>query len=244
MEPCAHHGTTPPCVDAIRAAGVARVVAGSLDPNPEAQGGFERLRRRAPRSSSTTASRRGSRTRRGARGLSRSSPFVTYKAAVTLDGRVTVPGERWVSGEESRRSCTSCAPPRTRSRSGWGRCGSRTHVSMPATSARHASRVGSHSAADRSRRFRARAPQRPARGGAPLARDRGRPVALARGRPHTRRRVPRGRARRQAAPLRRTDALRRRPARRARSRESASALQLTSRQVGDDVLLEAYLREP
>ena len=44
MEPCAHHGTTPPCVDAILAAGVARVVAGSLDPNPEAAGGLARLR--------------------------------------------------------------------------------------------------------------------------------------------------------------------------------------------------------
>src|SRR5688500_14551370 len=38
MEPCAHHGTTPPCVDAIVAAGVSCVVAGSLDPNPKAGG--------------------------------------------------------------------------------------------------------------------------------------------------------------------------------------------------------------
>ena len=43
MEPCAHHGTTPPCVDAVLAAGIARVVAGSRDPNPEAAGGLERL---------------------------------------------------------------------------------------------------------------------------------------------------------------------------------------------------------
>src|SRR4029077_11766497 len=44
MEPCAHHGTTPPCTEAILAAGVARVVVGSRDPNPEAAGGVERLR--------------------------------------------------------------------------------------------------------------------------------------------------------------------------------------------------------
>ena len=44
MEPCAHHGTTPPCTEAIVAAGVAKVVVGSRDPNPEAAGGVERLR--------------------------------------------------------------------------------------------------------------------------------------------------------------------------------------------------------
>ena len=44
LEPCAHHGTTPPCTDAIVAAGVERVVFGAHDPNPEAAGGAERLR--------------------------------------------------------------------------------------------------------------------------------------------------------------------------------------------------------
>ena len=44
LEPCAHHGTTPPCADAILAAGVDRVVFGAPDPNPEAAGGAERLR--------------------------------------------------------------------------------------------------------------------------------------------------------------------------------------------------------
>src|SRR5262249_47797491 len=44
MEPCAHWGTTPPCTEAAIAAGVACVVAGSRDPNPEAAGGLERLR--------------------------------------------------------------------------------------------------------------------------------------------------------------------------------------------------------
>ena len=103
MEPCAHHGTTPPCVDAIVAAGVARVIAGSLDPNPEAGGGIERLRERgvdAELADSFEARRQNEAWRTW---VSLGRPFVTYKAAVTLDGRVTVPGERWVSGEESRR---------------------------------------------------------------------------------------------------------------------------------------------
>ena len=103
MEPCAHHGTTPPCVDAVLAAGIARVVAGSLDPNPEAGGGLERLRERGVETEldeSVAAHRQNEAWRTW---VSLRRPFVTYKAAVTLDGRVTVPGERWVSGEESRR---------------------------------------------------------------------------------------------------------------------------------------------
>jgi diaminohydroxyphosphoribosylaminopyrimidine deaminase / 5-amino-6-(5-phosphoribosylamino)uracil reductase len=103
MEPCAHHGTTPPCVDAVLAAGIARVVAGSLDPNPEAGGGLERLREQGVETEldETVAAHRQNEAWRTWVSLRR--PFVTYKAAVTLDGRVTVLGERWVSGEESRR---------------------------------------------------------------------------------------------------------------------------------------------
>jgi diaminohydroxyphosphoribosylaminopyrimidine deaminase/5-amino-6-(5-phosphoribosylamino)uracil reductase len=103
MEPCAHHGTTPPCVDAVLAAGIGRVVAGSLDPNPEAGGGLERLREQgveAELADSFEARRQNEAWRTWA---SLGRPFVTYKAAITLDGRVTVPGERWVSGEQSRR---------------------------------------------------------------------------------------------------------------------------------------------
>jgi diaminohydroxyphosphoribosylaminopyrimidine deaminase/5-amino-6-(5-phosphoribosylamino)uracil reductase len=103
MEPCAHFGTTPPCVDAIVAAGIARVVAGSRDPNPEAGGGVERLLEQGVEVEvvdSPDARRQNEAWRVW---VAEGRPFVVYKAAVTLDGRVAVPGARWVSGEESRR---------------------------------------------------------------------------------------------------------------------------------------------
>jgi diaminohydroxyphosphoribosylaminopyrimidine deaminase / 5-amino-6-(5-phosphoribosylamino)uracil reductase len=100
LEPCDHHGSQPPCVAAVIGAGIAKVVVGAKDPTRD---GIARLREagievelvdlweaRVQNEAWLTWARLG-------------RPFVTYKAAVTLDGRMTIPGERWVSGEESRR---------------------------------------------------------------------------------------------------------------------------------------------
>ena len=103
MEPCAHHGTTPPCTEAILAAGVARVVAASRDPNPEARGGLERLREAGLDVELDDRFAARAQNEAWRTWVAEGRPFVTFKAAVTLDGRVTVPGSRWVSGEESRR---------------------------------------------------------------------------------------------------------------------------------------------
>ena len=100
LEPCDHHGSQPPCTDAIVRAGVMKVVVGAQDPTRD---GVARLREagvdvdvldlweaRVQNEAWLTWARLG-------------RPFVTYKAAVTVDGRMAVPGERWVSGEESRK---------------------------------------------------------------------------------------------------------------------------------------------
>jgi diaminohydroxyphosphoribosylaminopyrimidine deaminase / 5-amino-6-(5-phosphoribosylamino)uracil reductase len=104
LEPCSHHGETPPCANAVVEAGVARVVVGAVDPNPKVDGrGLERLRA-ADVEVDVLDSWEARVQNEGWRvWISRGRPFVTYKVAMTLDGRVTVPGSRWVSGEESRR---------------------------------------------------------------------------------------------------------------------------------------------
>jgi diaminohydroxyphosphoribosylaminopyrimidine deaminase/5-amino-6-(5-phosphoribosylamino)uracil reductase len=103
MEPCAHHGTTPPCTEAILAAGVARVVVGSRDPNAEAAGGIERLREAGVDVDLVDSFDARAQTEAWRTWVIRQRPFVTLKIAATLDGRVAVPGERWISGEKSRR---------------------------------------------------------------------------------------------------------------------------------------------
>jgi diaminohydroxyphosphoribosylaminopyrimidine deaminase / 5-amino-6-(5-phosphoribosylamino)uracil reductase len=82
---------------------VARVVVGALDPNPKAAGGVERLRAAGVEVEvvDSVEARRQNEAWRTWVALGR--PHVTYKAAIALDGRVAVPGRRWVTGEESRR---------------------------------------------------------------------------------------------------------------------------------------------
>ena len=103
MEPCGHHGSTPPCTEAVLAAGIGRVVAASLDPNPDARGGLEVLRAAGVDAELEDRFEARAQNEEWRTWVSEGRPFVTYKVAVTLDGRVALPGERWVSGEDSRR---------------------------------------------------------------------------------------------------------------------------------------------
>ncbi|HVW88542.1 MAG TPA: bifunctional diaminohydroxyphosphoribosylaminopyrimidine deaminase/5-amino-6-(5-phosphoribosylamino)uracil reductase RibD [Gaiellaceae bacterium] len=104
LEPCDHHGTTPPCTEAILAAGVERVVYGAADPNPEAAGGAEHLRREGVDVEFVDSFEARAVNEAWRTWVAKRRPYVLYKAGVTLAGRVAVPGERWVTGEESRRA--------------------------------------------------------------------------------------------------------------------------------------------
>jgi diaminohydroxyphosphoribosylaminopyrimidine deaminase / 5-amino-6-(5-phosphoribosylamino)uracil reductase len=106
LEPCAHVGSTPPCAQAVVEAGVAKVVVGTRDPSPDAGGGLEELRA-AGIETEVADGELGFEARRQIEAwltwVTKRRPFVTYKAAATLDGRLTLPGSRWISGEESRK---------------------------------------------------------------------------------------------------------------------------------------------
>jgi len=103
LEPCSHHGATPPCADAVVEAGVSRVVAAVGDPNPKVNGrGFARLREGGVEVEVADLWEARVQNEAWRVWVAQGRPFVTYKVAATIDGRVTVPGERWVSGEESR----------------------------------------------------------------------------------------------------------------------------------------------
>ena len=102
MEPCTHHGSTPPCAEAVLSARITRVVAASLDPNREARGGLEMLRAAGVDAQLEDRFEARAQNEAWRTWVAQGRPFVTYKVAVTLDSRVALPGERWVSGAESR----------------------------------------------------------------------------------------------------------------------------------------------
>jgi diaminohydroxyphosphoribosylaminopyrimidine deaminase / 5-amino-6-(5-phosphoribosylamino)uracil reductase len=108
LEPCAHHGRTPPCTDALIAAGVRRVVVAHPDPNPVAAGGVATLRTAGVDVVAAPDEFRAwvagelegflTHVRLG-------RPHVTLKVAQTVDGATTAPGDgRWITGPAARRS--------------------------------------------------------------------------------------------------------------------------------------------
>ncbi len=105
LEPCAHTGRTGPCTDALIAAGVARVVAALADPNPLAAGGAKRLRSHGiavELDADAGPARRQNEV--FLHGLRHARPFVVWKAAASLDGRIAAADgtSQWLTGEEAR----------------------------------------------------------------------------------------------------------------------------------------------
>ena len=107
LEPCAHHGRTPPCADALAAAKVARVVAAIEDPNPLVKGkGAARLRQAGVRvevglmADEAAEAHIGFITR-----MTKGRPWMRIKAAASLDGRTALANgaSQWITGEEARR---------------------------------------------------------------------------------------------------------------------------------------------
>lgn len=106
LEPCCTHGRTPPCTDAIIAAGIRRVVVGVIDPNPRHAGrGLRQLQRAGLDVTHGVLSAECARLIEPfAHWIVRRTPFVTVKAAMTLDGKIaTACGEsKWITGTAAR----------------------------------------------------------------------------------------------------------------------------------------------
>jgi len=106
LEPCAHHGRTPPCAEALVKAGVARVVAAMVDPDPRVAGkGLELLRAAGIQAESGLLEDQARAVNRAYLKLKTTGrPLVILKWAMTLDGKIACASgdSRWVTGDESR----------------------------------------------------------------------------------------------------------------------------------------------
>ena len=106
LEPCAHHGRSPPCVDALLGAGVKRVVAAMKDPHQDAGNGLALLEKRGVEIASGLMENEARELNVGfvAR-LTRARPWVRMKIAASLDGKTALSNGRsqWITGEAARR---------------------------------------------------------------------------------------------------------------------------------------------
>ncbi len=107
LEPCANHGKTPPCVDAVIKSGVKRVVIGMTDPNPETNGAsVQRLKNAGLEAVTDILKSECEDIHRGfISRITRARPYVTLKCAATIDGKIAcASGEsKWITGINARR---------------------------------------------------------------------------------------------------------------------------------------------
>lgn len=107
LEPCCHQGRTPPCTDALIAAGVTRVVAAMEDPNPQVAGqGLQALQQAGIKASAGVLSGEAAKLNAGfVMRMQQGRPLVRCKMAMSLDGRTAMAGgeSQWITGEAARR---------------------------------------------------------------------------------------------------------------------------------------------
>ena len=106
LEPCSHHGKTPPCADALLDAGIARVIAATGDPNPEVAGnGFKRLKKGGVEVHAGLLEQAANAINPGfIKRMESGRPYIRLKLAMSLDGRTAMAsGEsHWITGEAAR----------------------------------------------------------------------------------------------------------------------------------------------
>ncbi len=106
LEPCSHFGKTPPCCDALIAAGISRAVVGLRDPNPLVAGrGLARMRAAGVEVVVGTLEAECARAQEDfLHSIVHKTPFVTLKSAVSLDGKIALPNgqSKWITGAKSR----------------------------------------------------------------------------------------------------------------------------------------------
>ncbi len=107
LEPCSHHGKTPPCADALLAAGIVRVVAAMQDPNPQVSGnGLEKLRAAGIETLVGVMESEARELNIGfVSRMTRGRPWVRLKVATSLDGKTALNNgaSQWITGPEARR---------------------------------------------------------------------------------------------------------------------------------------------